>query len=272
MRRKIISVFVSLLPVILVGTALHGEGAVAEVDNGGALKGACKVNGHVLKIAHRGASGYCPENTLAAFRRAVELGADMIELDVHLTGDWKVAVIHDATVDRTTGDSGRVSEMTLERIQKLDAGNGERIPSLDQVLKQVGSRCCVNVELKGQGAAAPVAEILDRFVRGTGVPWENFVVSSFDHAQLAALRKIEPRLRLAPLFEKELPEDFVRIAHGLSAWSVNLNSESVTPEIVERCHREGILVLVYTVNEAGEIAKMKRMGVDGIIGNYPDRL
>ncbi len=241
-------------------------------DNWATVESEFYMRGECLKVGHRGASGIFAGNTLAAFAGALEQGADMVELDVHLSLDSQLVVIHDNTVDRTTGGTGEVGAMTLAGLQKLDAGGGEKIPSLGEVLLLLGSRCGVNVELKGPGTAAPVAGLLSRFVRGKGIPWDNFLVSSFDHARLAELKEIEPRIRRAPLFGEDLPEDFIAIAHGLGAWSVNLNKQSVTADLVDRCHREGLRVHVYTVNNPDEIARLKELGVDGIIGDYPDRL
>ena len=230
------------------------------------------MDGIMIKIAHRGASGYCPENTLAAFSKAAELAAGMVELDVHMSSDGQVMVIHDETVDRTTSDSGAVASMTAAQLQKLDAGAGEKIPTLEEVLVLLGGRCGVNVELKGDGTAAPVAELLRSFVNAGKIAPAKIVVSSFDHEQLAELKEIAPEIRRAPLFGKELPGDFFETVHALGAWSVNLSKASVTAELVERCHGEGVRVLVYTVNDPDEIAHLKELGVDGIIGDYPDRL
>ncbi len=241
-------------------------------DNWATLESEFFMSGECVKVGHRGSAGHFPENTLASFAGALEQGVDMVELDVHLCSDGQVVVIHDDSVDRTTDSEGKVGEMTLRALQKLDAGGGEKIPTLAEVLLLIGSRCSVNVELKGPGTAAPVADILRRFVIGKGIPWDNFMVSSFDHEQLAELKNIEPRVRRAPLFGKELPEDYLETAHTLGAWSLNLNAETVTAELVSRCHREGLLVQVYTVNEPDEIARMKELGVDGIISDYPDKL
>src|SRR5271156_4282030 len=118
----------------------------------------------VLNIAHRGASGTFPENTLAAFRAAIDAGADMCELDVHLTRDGVVVVIHDEEVDRTTDGKGRVAEMTLAEIKRLDAGarydrrfTGETIPTLEEVFDLVEGRCSLNIELKGAGVETKVS-------------------------------------------------------------------------------------------------------------------
>lgn len=230
------------------------------------------MRGASLKVGHQGASGIFAGNTLAAFAGALEQGADMVELDVHLSSDGQLVVIHDNSVDRTTDGTGKVAEMTLAELQKLDAGGGEKIPSLGEVLLLLGARCSVNVELKGPGTAAPVAGLLGRFAEGKGIPWDNFLVSSFDHVRLAELKEIEPRIRRAPLFGRDLPEDFIASAHALGAWSVNLSKQSITADLVARCHREGLRVHVYTVNDPLEIARLKEWGIDGIIGDYPDRL
>jgi glycerophosphoryl diester phosphodiesterase len=241
-------------------------------DNWATVESEFYMKGECLKVGHRGAAGIFPENTLASFTGALQHGVDMVELDVHLSSDGQVMVIHDESVDRTTGEVGMVGEMTMAALQKLDAGGGEKIPTLGEVLLMLGARCSVNVELKGPGSAAPVADILGRFVRGSGISWDNYMVSSFDHDQLAELKQIEPRIRRAPLYGKDLPEDYIATAHALGAWSLNLNASTVTAELVDRCHREGFRVHVYTVNEPDEIARQRKLGVDGIIGDYPDKL
>lgn len=230
------------------------------------------LSGGCLKIAHRGASGLYPENTLAAFSAAVDQAADAVELDVLLSADSQLVVIHDETVDRTTDGSGEVASLTLPELSRLDAGAGGKIPALSEVLLLTGRKCGVNIEMKGPGTAAPVAEIVRRFVRDGIISLDGILVSSFDHAQLADLKRIEPSIKTAPLFGDDLPENFLDTARDLQAWSVNLNKSTVTAELVARCHKEGLRVLVWTVDEPEEIARLKSLGVDGIIGDYPDRL
>jgi glycerophosphoryl diester phosphodiesterase len=225
-----------------------------------------------LKIAHRGASGLYPENTLSAFSAAVEQAADMVELDVHLSADSQLVVIHDETVDRTTNGSGEVASLTLPELSRLDAGGGEKIPALSEVLLLTGRKCGVNIELKSPGTAAPVDKIIRQFVRDGIISLDGILVSSFDHAQLAEIKRIEPSICIAPLFGDDLPENFLDTARSLRAWSVNLNRQSITADLVKNCHKEGVRVLVYTVNDPEEIARLKSYGADGIIGNYPDRL
>ncbi|MCE5270948.1 glycerophosphodiester phosphodiesterase [bacterium] len=225
-----------------------------------------------MKIAHRGASGAYPENTLAAFAAAVEQGADMVELDVHLSADSQLVVIHDETVDRTTGGSGAVGALTVAQMAALDAGGGQKIPTLAEVFALVRGRCNVNVELKGPGTAGPAAALIRLEVLGHAVPVDRFVVSSFDLDQLEQIKVIAPEIRRAPLYGDKLPEDYLAVAHALGAWSVNLNKGVITAGLVKRCHKQGFRVLVWTVDEPEEIARLKALGVDGIIGDYPDRL
>jgi len=225
-----------------------------------------------LKIAHRGASGAYPENTLAAFAAAAEQGADMVELDVHLSADSQLVVIHDETVDRTTGGSGAVGALTLAQLKALDAGGGQQIPTLAEVFALVRGKCGVNVELKGPDTAAPVAALIRQEVLGHAVPVDRFVVSSFDLPQLAQLKEIAPEIRRAPLYGDKLPEDYLEAARSVGAWSLNLNKGAITAELVEQCHRQGFRLLVWTADEPEEIARLKALGVDWIIGDYPDRL
>ncbi len=255
-----------LLLILLMGLSVNCGDSKESAARKSHLSGGC------LKIAHRGASGLYPENTLAAFSAAVEQAADVVELDVQLSADSQLVVIHDETVDRTTNGAGEVASLTLPELLRFDAGAGEKIPSLGEVLLLTGGKCGVNIELKGAGTAAPVAEIIRQFARDGIIPLDDILVSSFDHAQLAELQRIEPSIRRAPLFGDDLPEDFLDTARSLQAWSVNLNKGPVTAELVARCHKEGFRVLVWTVNEPEEIARLKSLGVDGVIGDYPDRL
>ena len=123
----------------------------------------------MLKIAHRGASGYEPENTLRSFRKAIELNSDAIELDVQLTKDHKLVVIHDETVNRTTNGKWKVSELTLKELKKLDAGKGEKIPTLEEVIKVCRNKCKLNIEIKELNSVKKVIEIVvkERFVKQT---------------------------------------------------------------------------------------------------------
>lgn len=215
-------------------------------------------------VGHRGAAGLKPENTLASFARAVDLGVDAIELDVHLTADQHLVVIHDARVDRTTSDTGEVSAMTLDGIKRLDAGDGERIPTLDEVLGAVPVHVAVNIELKGRHTAAPVA----RAIRSLDRP---ILVSAFDPAELVRFHALCPTVPCAPLLAR-WHASVLHAAREVSAWSVNLADRIAEPRLVHAVRRAGYRCLVYTVNDPVRARSLRADGVFGVFSDFPDRL
>jgi len=225
----------------------------------------------VLRIGHRGAAGHEPENTLRSFARAVELGADMVELDVHLCASGELVVIHDDKVDRTTDGSGRVGDMTLGELRTLDAGKGERIPTLDEVLATLRCRAAVDVELKGPGTAEPVYELVGGLVRRRRWALNDVLVTSFDWGMLEELRSLSDRARLGPLVHSE-PSRALRFASEVRAHSVNPFHGALDAGYVREAHRLGLTVYPWTVDEAADIERVKGLGVDGVISDYPDRV
>lgn len=226
--------------------------------------------GKLFCFGHRGARGYEPENTVRSVRRALELGADGIEVDVYFV-DGRLVVIHDDTVGRTTNGTGAVMGKTFAQLRLLDAGQGEKIPTLEEIFEAVNRRALINVELKGPGTAAPVAALIGEYERQRGWRPGDFLVSSFDHALLQETNKLRPEIRLGALFEGPLPDLVARAAH-LGAWSVNVSRELVTPKLVGEAHRHGMKVFVFTINEPDEMARLCGLGVDGIFTDYPDRV
>ncbi len=228
----------------------------------------------ILNIAHRGASRTFPENTIAAFRGAIEEGAAMCELDVQLSRDREVVVIHDDTVDRTTGGHGAVGEMTLAELKALDAGarfqgpcgRGERIPTLDEVFAATSGRCDLNIELKTAGFEAEVHALMRKW-NATG----SSMVSSFDWDALAAMRQLDSSVKLGVLAEADAPR-MLDAAMRLAAWSINPRYDMVTEELCARASDLGLKVLVWTVDDPGLMRLLIGRGVDGIMTNYPARL
>jgi len=223
----------------------------------------------MLIIGHRGACGYEPENTLQSFARAIELGADMIELDVQVRRTGELVVIHDDTVDRTTNGHGRVTELSLEELRKLDAGQGERIPTLTEVFDLVDRRVPINVELKSPGVAEPVAKLISTY-RTRGWDSDRFIVSSFDHPELARFHGLQSDISIGALIG-HLPIDLAKYAAELGAWSANCNREFLNSNFVADAHERGLKVFVFTVNDPRDIKNMAALGVDGIFTNFPDR-
>jgi len=226
---------------------------------------------YVLRCGHRGACGYAPENTLSSFRKALELGADIVELDAQVCASGEVVVIHDAAVDRTTNGTGFVDEMNLDELKALDAGGGEKIPTLCEVLDLVDKKAIVNIELKGEGIAASVLAVMDDYIRAHGWSFDNFLVSSFDHLQLWEMKTLNSPVKAGVLVTM-IPPDLVPFAKELGAWSLNVPKESVTKDFVEAVHKNEMKVLAYTANTPEEIVRLKSLEVDGIFSDYPDRI
>ncbi|HEY4476008.1 MAG TPA: glycerophosphodiester phosphodiesterase family protein [Candidatus Paceibacterota bacterium] len=224
----------------------------------------------LLKIGHRGACGYEPENTLRSFRKALELGVDMVELDVYVLNAGNCMVIHDDTVDRTTNGKGYVWEKTFEELRELDAGKGEKIPTLQEVFDLVDRKAQVNVELKGVNTAEPVARLIEQYVAEKGWSYDDFLVSSFNHVELKKFHDTLPQVRIGSLITA-IPITYAQFGEELGAYSVNLNKEFISREFVEDAHKRGMKVFVFTVNEPDEIEQMRSLGVDGVFTNYPDR-
>jgi glycerophosphoryl diester phosphodiesterase len=229
-------------------------------------------------IAHRGASLYAPENTLAAFTLAVSQGAHAIELDAKLSSDGQVVVIHDQRVDRTTPASGSVSSLNLAHLKSLDAGSfydvkfhSERIPSLEDVFKAVGDAIPINIELTNY--ASPNDELpaeVAALVRDYELESHIFF-SSFNPLALWKIRKLLPTVPVALLalsgWKGALARS--RCAYWLKPHALQPAHQDLTEKLIEEAHRRGVRVHVYTVNEADEMRNLLKMGVDGIFTDDP---
>jgi glycerophosphoryl diester phosphodiesterase len=227
----------------------------------------------VLNIAHRGASGLFPENTLCAFAAAIAAGAGMCELDVQTTRDGALIVIHDDTVDRTTDGKGAVAAMTLQEIKRLDAGvdfgarfRGERVPTLEEVFAFVNGRCALNVELKAAGIEYKVCEVI-RAYRAAATA----LMSSFDWDALARIRYIAPDIRVG-LLASEWPARLLGAATEIRADAINPSFEIVTEDLCVAAHDRAINVYTWTVDDVAIMRQLVAYGVDGIMTNFPERL
>lgn len=222
-------------------------------------------------IGHRGACGYAPENTLASFRKALELGVHGFEFDIQMSSDGEPVVIHDATLDRTTNGTGQVSDHSLAELQQLNAGEGEIIPSFRNLLDLVDKRCRLFVELKAEHCTQAVVDIITEYVEHLGWNYEQFFVCSFDHMQIAAVRALNPDIRTCALLVG-IPVTLAEIAVEAGAWSIHPCIHHLNQALVDDAHRRGLKVFTWTVDEPHDIAKARAFGVDGIFSNYPDRL
>ncbi len=227
-------------------------------------------------FAHRGASGRAPENTLLAFRYAFELGADAIECDVQLSADGEPVILHDATVDRTTNGRGAVAALSLEKLRQLDAGAGEPIPTLQEVLelcREAGK--LVNLEVKAEtlAQAQAIARVVGQAIE-RGQHHERVLVSSFWLPAVAALKQAHPAIRIATLHGGLRWRFFsmLRAARASGADAIHPQSALVSRGLVEAAHTAGLEVNVWTVDQPKTMRRLLSWGVDGIMTNYPEVL
>ena len=221
-------------------------------------------NQRILRIGHRGACGYKPENTLASIEQAIALRCDFTEVDIRRTSDDELVLLHDERVDRTTNGRGRVAALTLPDIRKLDAGGGQSPPTLDDVLNAVNDRIGLILELKTGGLAYDACTI----VRAGGFN-RPVIYASFLQEELQHVRRANPDAQTMILFTR-LPTNPGAAAARLHATHVGLRLNAVTKPLVTAMHNDRLIVFAYTANQPAEISKMKRLGVDGIISDFPD--
>lgn len=220
-------------------------------------------------FGHRGARGHAPENTLPSIELALDQGADWIEVDVQMA-DGECWVIHDKTLDRTTNGSGSVADATRKTLASLDAGNGAAVPTLAQVMACVAGRAGLNIELKGAGTAGFVAAAIANRVQAGDADWNDFIVSSFHHGWLQAVRTLEPKIPVGALY-LGVPVDLAASAEALGAVAVHLGLDFLDPAMIDDAHTRGLAAYVYTVNAEPELQRMVQLGVDGVFTDFPDR-
>jgi len=229
----------------------------------------------VSAVAHRGFSSVAPENTLAAFRKAIELCADMVECDVRRSGDGRLVVIHDPTVDRTTNGRGAVADMSLAELRELDAGSwfsaefaGERIPTLEEVLDLPRGRSKLIVEVKEEGLEDEVVSAAE--ARGMD---DEVLVASFHYRIGVRMPELDTRFPFIPLacLPRNADEDeSVRVADeaaSVNGWMFGVNHTAITPALVRATHAANLRLMAWTVNNEEDIRSVVEMGVDAIASN-----
>ena len=220
----------------------------------------------MIIIGHRGASGNFPENTLAAFRQAATLGCPWVELDVHLL-EGELVVIHDDQLDRTTNGRGSLESAGLAGVRAVDAGNGEQVPLLSEVLVELNGKVAINVELKGADTAEPTSQLL-RAACAAGI-WrtDQFLLSAFDHAEL---QRADPIFARGVLWGRPAP-DMVARSLALGGQWMNIALKTATQARITEAQQAGLKVAVYTVNEPCDLAAMRALGVDAVFCDFPER-
>lgn len=220
-------------------------------------------------FAHRGASGLYPENTRSAILAALELGVDGIEIDLQSTLDG-FAVIHDTWLDRTTSGRGKVNKLTLAEVQQYDAGNGQTVPSIEEVFQWVNNQTLLNLELKHTFALDKLVKLIEQQVQAGLLTRENLLISSFDHHQLKWLKQQLPWVKIGAL-TGSIPLGYCEFAERLNAYSVHVDKNFINCEYVADAKTRNLKVFAYTVDKQEDIDDMLALGVDGIFTNYPSK-
>lgn len=224
------------------------------------------VGRNVVVTSHRGAGSLEPENTLRAIRRAIALSVDQIEIDVQLTKDGHLILMHDPTVDRTTNGTGKIADLALTDIRQLDAGSGERVPTLDEALALIDGPVILQIELKGPGTARPTVSAVV-----TAGKEDYVVLTSFMHQELREAQRVNPRLRLGALWGR-LPADVVQQTKQLGAQALHVWHEFVDQQLVTEAHAQGLLVRVWNTSKEEDMRRLIALGVDAIGSDRPDIL
>lgn len=219
-----------------------------------------------MKIyAHRGWSGQFPENTLLAFQHALALGVDGIELDVHATAEGIPVVIHDRSLGRTTSGVGNVDEQSLAFVRSLDAGLGERVPLLDELLREVGHEVHLDIEVKGLGIEANVLDVLARYPRA------RWAISSFNWETLRRLRALDSDAVLWPL-ATDVDHALVAVSREFGSPAVSLLAANYTATSAKTLRDAGLQTMIWTVNYAVEAKRVRNLGAFALCTDDPGQM
>lgn len=225
----------------------------------------------MFKIGHRGAKGHEPENTIIGFQKAIDLHVDRIELDVHLSSDNELMVIHDETIDRTTDGQGLVSSFSLPELKRFKIDKTHSIPTLTEVLNLIDQKCDINIELKSFESADYVVALIEKYVNEKNWKYDRFIVSSFDWNALQQVAFLNADIPIGVLTETDL-NLALAFAKFIRAKSIHPYFHLLTKENTAQLQQKGFQVFPWTINEIEDIKRIKTYQVDGIISDFPDRL
>lgn len=228
-------------------------------------------NNKPLVIGHRGAMGHETENSLASVQKALDLGVDMIEVDVFKIKSGEVVVFHDQTVDRLTNGPGNIEEYYITDLRKLILDGGHKIPMIQDVLKLIDNRVILNIELKGANTADKINHTIKFYTESRGWSADNFIISSFNWDELRSMRKFNDSIAIAVLTE-ENPLEAIDVAKELNAVAINPYFKNLNADVAKKIKQAGFKIYTWTVNEPEDIEAMTNLGVDGIITNFPERV
>lgn len=222
----------------------------------------------MLKIGHRGAKGYAPENTLRSIRTALGMGVDGVEIDVHRCKSGEIVVIHDDTLERTTNGHGSVRDKTLQELKTLDAGEGETIPTLQEVLETLGREKILLVEIKDEAAALPAAAIVEEYI-ARGWQRESLWIIAFNHVLLREIRHSYPLMRTGALIVG-VPVSLAACAQEAGAQALCPAFDHANAALIEDARARHLEIFAWTINSREKIRRAEESGVTGVMSDYPD--
>ncbi|WP_292946857.1 glycerophosphodiester phosphodiesterase family protein [Olleya sp. UBA1516] len=225
----------------------------------------------ILKFGHRGAKGHVTENTLESIQKALDLGVDGIEIDVHVCKTGELVVFHDFTLDRITDGTGEIGKFSLSELKQLKVENLYSIPTLTEVLDLIDNKIFINIELKGEHTANPTCAVIKDYVDNKNWTMDHFIVSSFQEKELLDVFSCNPNIALGVLTKASVNQA-IALAKRINAKAIHPNLALLSKDNVKQTQDQGYKVNVWTVNTKQAIARMKSYNVDAIISDFPDRL
>ena len=223
----------------------------------------------LIIIGHRGAMGYEVENSISSINKAIELGVKMIEIDVFKCQSGEIVVFHDDHLNRLANKDALIEDLTLGEINELRLSNGEKIPTLKEVMERTNGVVALNIELKGKNTAVGVHELIDYYIGENKIQLTDILISSFHWEELSIMRNLSPTIKIGVLTQIS-PVKSIVFAEEVAAFSIHPRYNSLNKNKVQKIHEAGFYVYAYTVNLIEDIEKMMAIGVDGIFTNYPD--
>ena len=225
----------------------------------------------ILNIGHRGAKGHIAENTIASIHKAIDLGADGIEIDVFLCKSGEIVLFHDKTLEKLTNGYGNIEDKNLEELRKLKVLNSSySIPTLEEVLKSIDKDVFLNIELKGRNTAQGSLDLIRKYIRKNKIELNNILFSSFNWEELKDLRSLSDKVQLALITEED-PLLAIDFAIQLNAVAINPNYKDLNKKNISKINEKGLKIYTWTVNSKIQIDRLKALNVNGIITDYPDR-
>jgi glycerophosphoryl diester phosphodiesterase len=225
----------------------------------------------MFKIGHRGAKGYEPENTLISFQKALDMQVDGIELDVHLSADGELMVVHDETIDRTTNGKGFVNKLSLRELKAFRINGEHQIPTLKEVFDLVNQDCFINIELKSYDTTEKVVSLIEKYVAKKGWKYNRFLISSFDWNALQQVAFLNDKIPIGILTDTNL-DLALAFAKFIQAKSIHPYFHLLTKENTAQIQEKGFLIFPWTINKTEDIQKIKAFNVNGIITDFPNRI